>query len=653
MIKTNQSIRLKETAKGLRAVGTNPIRGKATSGVAKASFGSERVKEEAMYGGGSMMGGARNGITTNVLPQSGILYDTMLNNLIGENEMTNVRFYRDIYHYDAVAGSMVDMMSNMPFSDFTLLGSKDERLEVYEAAISQLDFKTFLPEATVDYLVTGMHTSTLVYNSDQKSFVDYIPWRMEDCRVFHHPLRGVDPVIKVRPPEYYRELLDGEVGERVKSEMSAKMIDAFSSDMIKLNPLNTLYLPRRTYTYSQHGTSIYRRILPLYFLEKTLYRGTLVEFMRRQRALLHVAVGDDIWEASPEEIQAVVALFMEGDMDPLGAVIGTRAGININEVRQPGDFLKYLDIIDQTSALKMKALGIGEGFLSGDASYASQEVNLTVFTENLRGFRDMITWKIFMSKLFPLIASLNDFRKDSKDKSNAAQRRAEHAAMRWQREMAGSKYNIDLQHKLNDSTKWDIPTVHWSKPLRPQADQQTLDMLGLLKEKGLPIPLTMFAAAGGLSMDNLLRDMKEDEEYKKKIKQITGKTPEELAAEAQALGMGGEMGLMGTAGDTGMGGRDDDGMGDARRDRIDEEAALRHLLKRGRRPLLSREFAHEYTGVTRTGKTKHIYRQNIERDRQFDNLVKAVKNVADPNNYSKALASAMERLGGIPNIYTE
>lgn len=657
MIKSSQSIRLHSTSKGLRAVGANPVFAKQRS-VVQGAFGSEREearhREEASFGGMNM-GGGGNGVTTNVFPQSGILYDTMLNNLIGENEMTNVRFYRDIYHYDAVAGSMVDLMSNMPFSDFQLLGSNDKRLETYEAAISQLDFKTFFPEATVDYLVTGMHTSTLVYNSSLKSFVDYIPWRMEDCRVMSHPLRNVDPKIKVRTPAQYRELINGEMGQRMRSEMSAKMLEAFSSDMIELNPLNTLYLPRRTYTYSQHGTSIYRRILPLYFLEKTLYRGTLVEFMRRQRALLHIQAGSPDWEASPEEIQAIVSLFMQGDMDPLGAVIGTRQDISINEVRQPADFLKYLDIIEQTSSLKMKALGIGEGFLSGDTSYASQEVNLTVFTENLRGFRDMITWKVFMSKLFPLIASLNDFRKDAGSKSSTKERKAEHAAMRYMREMAyhretaGHKYNIDMQHKLNDATKWDIPTVHWTKPLRPMADQQQLDMLGLLKEKGLPIPLTMFAAAGGLNMDNLLRDMREDQEVAKKIKEITGKTPDEIAQESQALGMGGDMGMMGG---TGMGGMDDDGMGDPRSERLSEEAMVRHLLKRRRRPLLSREFAHEITATTRTGKPKSVVRQTVERNRQFDSMIKAVKSVSDPHRYSTVLSSALDRCGGsLPDVY--
>lgn len=640
MIKANQRIRINGSAGSLRATATNPIPHQRRS-VAQAAFGKDMQTEQAMFGGGSMFGAARNGVTTNYLPQSGILYDTMLNNLIGENEMTNVRFYRDIYHYDAVAGSMVDLMSNMPFSDFQLLGCSDERLETYDRAIARLDFKTYLPEATVDYLVTGMNISTLVYNSQQKAFVDYIPWRMEDCRIHHTPMRNVDPIIEARPPDYYREFMRNDRTEfrKIRADLNSKMVEAFTSEMITLDPLNTIYLPRRTYTYSQHGTSIYRRILPLYFLEKTLYRGTLVEAMRRQRALLHLQMGDDIWEPSPEEMQAIVAMFMEADMDPLGAVVGTRQGVQPSELRQGGDFWKYLDIIDATSALKMRALGIGESFLSSDATYASQEVGLTVFTENIRGFREHITWRIFMTKLFPLIASLNGFLKEDGKKSTGIQSKAEHAS--------AGKFNIALQHKINDSYKYDLPTLHWSKPLRPAADQQTLDMLGTLKDKGLPIPLTMFAAAGGLNMDNLIRDLREDEEVKKKIKKITGKTPEEIAQESMGLGAGG----MGGFGDTGMGGAGDNGMSDSRSDRLAEESLLRTLLHRRKVPMLSREFETEYSGQTRTGQKRHIFRQNIERDRQYDQLAKAIKSVSDPHRYSTVVADAAKRMGGLPDLY--
>jgi hypothetical protein len=617
MIRTNQKIRTVQTASGLRAMPTNPNGPGRRSGMVARASGKE--VETANFGGGSMYGQARNGTVTNALPQSGILYDTMLNNLIGENEMTNVRFYRDIYHYDAVGGSTVDLMSNMPFSDFQLLGCDDDRLDVYNTAISRLDMKTYLPEATIDYLVTGMNVATLVYNASLKAFVDYIPWRMEDCRIHQTPFRNIDPVIEARPPDYYKEFLtrDSESFRRLRAELNPKLLEAFKSEMIELDPLTTIFLPRKTYTYSQHGTSLYRRILPLYFLEKTLYRGTLVETMRRQRALLHLQMGDDIWEPTPEEMQAVVALFMEADMDPLGAVVGTRQGVQLNEARQGGDFWKYTDIIDATGALKLRGLGISETFLSADANYATAETGLTVFTENIRGYRDNTTHRVFYTKLFPLIASMNEFYKDDGKPTNKKGKSAEKAA-------AGS-YNISLQHRMNDSHKYDMPIVHWSKSLRPQADQQTLDVLGTLKDKGLPIPLTMFAAAGGINIDNLIRDLKEDEDVKKRIKEITGKDPDQ---------MGGD----------GGGPVDDGGMSL-------EESVLRTVLKHRRRPLLSREFATEYHGTTPTGKKKYIYRQNVERDRQYDIVAKALKNISDPHHYSSVLDKAQRRMGGLPSPY--
>lgn len=660
MIRSSQKVRAINTAGGLRAMASNPNVQRRSGSFASALSG--RAEEVANFGGGSMYGQARNGTVTNALPQSGILYDTLLNNLIGENEMTNVRFYRDIYHYDAVGGSTVDLMSNMPFSDFQLLGCDDKRLDVYNEAIARLDMKTYLPEATIDYLVTGLNCATLVYNSKLKAFVDYIPWRMEDCRIHNTPFRNVDPVIEVRPPDHYKAFLssDSEQFRRLKQELNPKLLQAFDAETIKLDPLTTIFLPRKTYTYSQHGTSLYRRILPLYFLEKTLYRGTLVETMRRQRALLHLQMGDDIWEPTPEEMQAIVALFMEADMDPLGAVVGTRQGVQLNEARQGGDFWKYTDIIDATSALKLRALGISETFLSADANYATAETGLTVFTENIRGYRDNVTHKIFYTKLLPLIASMNEFYKDAKgnelDRSGAKKEKdkekelsmllARYEASRRRREMgsAGS-YNISLQHRMNDNHNFDLPTIHWSKSLRPAADQQTLEILGTLKDKGLPIPLTMLAAAGGMNIDNLIRDLQEDEEIKAKIKQITGKDPDQMAQGEDGEGLGDAMAQFGNdGGGNGMGNTEASLMADV----------IRTVSKRRRRALLSRNFdSTEYQGTTRTGKPRYIYRQNVERDRQYDNLAKAIKNMSDPHNYQTVLSKAVRRMGGLPSMYGE
>jgi hypothetical protein len=607
----NKQVRIIEQAGRQRAILSNPIRQRTVG--AKA-----RTEQANITSGGTMFGSGRNGMVVDVLPQGGVLWDTMLGNLIGENELASMRFYRDIYHHDPVAGSMVDLMSSMPFSDFNLIGCKDEKtLAVYEQAIEQLNIKSVMPEISIDYMVTGAHVSTLIYNAKLHRFIDMTPWRNEDCTVDLVPMLSVDPSIKVNPSRDFQHYMMRDRGPEVlrKNGVRENSIRSLAMRAIDLDPLTTLWVPRKTFTTDFRGTSIYKRILPIYLIEKTLYRGTLIEAGRRQRALLHVAMGDDTWEPTPEEMQAVTSLFMQADLDPLGPVIATRQGIAPTEMRQGGDFWKYTDIVDTTNSLKMRALGISEAFLSSDSTYAGMDVSLSVFVENLRTYRDMLTYKIFTSKMFTLIGEINKFYKSPNETPVNSFEKADFA----------EGLSVNLQRKMNNSTMYDIPTVHWRKALRPEADTQYLDVLGSLKDKGLPIPLSMLAMSGGINIDALLKDLRDDVKTRKAIDDImkeSGQTPPGQEQEGQP----GEYSSV--------------------------EQQIRHLMGRQKRGVLSREFQTEYSTETPTGKRQYVYRQNIARDKAYDLLAKSVKELAKEGEHgiTKRLQQVKDRLGRIPSI---
>jgi hypothetical protein len=185
-----------------------------------------------------------------------------------------------------------------------------------------------------------------------------------------------------------------------------------------------------------------------------------------------------------------------------------------------GDFWKYTDITEVTTSMKLRALGISESFLSGEATYASMEVSLSVFVENLRAYRNMVTQKVFYNKLFPLLAYSNGFMK-----KNAKAKKSETAAFG----------EMTLKHNLNDATMLDMPVVHWQKALRPEADQAYLEVLGTLKEHGVPVGIATWAAAGGMTTEQLIKELKADEELKKQIKKITGVTPGENNEDGDAF----------------------------------------------------------------------------------------------------------------------
>jgi intein/homing endonuclease len=290
-----------------------------------------------------------------------------------EQKKLITRLYRDIYYNDPIGGSSVDLMSSLPFSDITIGGVSDDKAsQAFNETMERLNCKTLCPHLTVDHLVDGAFIGSLLFNKSTKKFFDIMPHRLDNCKIDSLPMFGQDPIITAAIPEETRTLFGGD-SKRIQSlreRLGEDVMSLLSQDALELDPLSTIYIPRKPFTTSE-GVSWFRRILPIYLIEKNLFRGTLIESARRQRGILHVSLGDgEEWEPTVADMEFMTELFMNADSDPLGAVIATRLGVATEEIRQGGDFWKVTDIWDSTAQFKLRALGISESFLSGDANYA-------------------------------------------------------------------------------------------------------------------------------------------------------------------------------------------------------------------------------------------------------------------------------------------
>jgi hypothetical protein len=370
-------------------------------------------------------------------------------------------------------------------------------------------------------------------------------------------------------------------------------------------------MARKTFTYDSKGTSLFKRLLPIYFLEKTLYKGTVVEAGRRQRSLLHLAVGDDTWEPTVDELQAIVGLFQQADLDPLGAIIATRAGVNPNEMRQGGDFWKWTDIIDVLGPAKLRALGVSDSFMSGDATYNNAEAGLSVFMENQQGHRERSTYCVLYNKIFPLIAAVNDFRHTNQEKAKKD-------------ETVGS--SSKLMKQLNNTTKWDMPVVNWKKSLGRDTDSTFMDVLDKLGQKNIPVPLRMYAVAAGVDLESLEDDLVKEKILKAKWAKIVG-NPDQ----------GGE------------GGEDSGG------DQGATSEFSSYFGGRKRHALLGRDFGveGEIVGITKTGKHQYIHNQKLASEQANVKISKAIQKInSDPRVHRDNLKKVQAALGHIPDLYT-
>jgi hypothetical protein len=558
-------------------------------------------RQETAYFNTGMTGNAQNSTSLTAFGSQQV--STYLSGIFPEQEDSLFTYYRDIYSFDPVAGCAVDLISTLPFSDWTLSGAKDEILQKFNSSLDQLNLKIMLPEISLDYLVLGAFVGSLVFNRGTKEFTEIITHPRDQCKVQATPFHGVDPFIEVRSDPELRKFLnsDDPRAQQLRGRVNSRFLDAMKAPKFNLDPLTTLWLPRKTYTNST-GTSYYRRLLPFYFLEKLLFRGTLTEAAKRQRSMLHLQAGDEIWEPTPEDLNALVALFQQAELDPLGAIVATRNAVNPSEIRQGGDFWKWTDLMNDTTAAKLRALGISEAFLSGETNFATSEVALTVFLENLKSFRQMLTYRLFTNKLFPLISVINGFvRGDDK------------------KVLADLEENITdrnrIQTKLSDTTKLIIPKMNWHKNLEPKTDSSYLDVLTQLQEKGIPIPLRVMAAAGGLTLDSLIQDLTEEKDQVARLKKLA---PSE----------GGE------------GGDDFENV---------ESSTLREVTSRAlrRKEWLSRDYgeAMEVRGRTKTGQPKYLFDQKAANEEINKVIAKALKHLSDPTHYKRQAKEIARHLG--------
>jgi hypothetical protein len=628
------------------------------------------AKEEAfIYGGAAGLGLGFNAGNSSLQVTSGGFIPQMglLSGLIPQNEQVLRKFYRDIYYYDAVGGSAADMLSTFPYSEYTLTGVEQNRIDKYTESMVRLNIRQLMPQVTLGFLVDGEYCSSLIFNQRDKVFIDLINYPVDDCRVEHTAFMGLDPTITVKTNEMLRKFITSQSRQAraMRQMLPPSLLQVLQEPAFELDPLTALYVARRTIPGAE-PISWLKRMLPVYLIERTLYRGTLVEAQRRQRSMLHIAMGDDLHEFTPEEMAETVNQFQMGDQDPLGAIIGTRNNVQVQEVRQGGDFWKWTDNIDTLTPFKLRALGISEAFLSGDSTYSNVETGMSVFMENTDTLRSNMTYEILTNKIFPIVAVANDFFKPGKQVDTESRKR--------------------MQFQLSNHHDLDIPTVRWHKRLEVKPEESMMELLTSLSEKGFPIPLRMWAAAAKVDLNTLYQDLEQDKLIKEKLAKLSG-LPEDQIGVAQPGdpdSVGGADG--GGGGDWGGGADGDDDSSSSFDDDDDDEdttpkktkpadmssgagfggtdekeearmlmAALTAAGRLKKVPLLARQFErdNEVSARTKTGKRKAIpqHMQKAARDKLNHSIVKAMVALQDPDKRREVLRRVKAMNGGrVPKL---
>ncbi len=457
-----------------------------------------------------------SGVSTNSYNLGTNFQTEMLEGFVDDASEEVIRnLYNEIYYYDGVSGPAADIKSTLPWSSYSLMGTTDQSiLDSCNQCLQELDIENLMKKLSVNYLIQGITVGSLIFNQQRGIFSDLILHDINSLDITPIPLVGYDPKIDLKVTPEFKKFLrsaderDKEAFKEISPELVTKML---KGTKVPLEPISTLFLCK-TYIPNSPYMSYFTRILPIWLIEKALMRGTIIGAWKRQRSILHVTAGNEEWEPTDEQLEAITQLFISADQDPQGAVVVTRQGISSEEVRDGANFWKVSDESDIFANAKMRALGMNEGLLSGDSSYNNTEQAITILLEDLLNFREQMTGDVIYNKIFLTLAKYHGW----KERTQAELKHN----IRLDSKSGKTKTNIYSYKNIAYAGEYIIPTINWHKELSNDADDTYFERLGALEEKGVPIPISMYAAAAGVNIDDVVESMEHDINVRTKLKKF-------------------------------------------------------------------------------------------------------------------------------------
>lgn len=183
----------------------------------------------------------------------------------------------------------------------------------------------------------------------------------------------------------------------------------------------------------------------------------------------------------------------------------------------PSDLWSHSSETESFTQAKLRAMGVSDSFLSGDATYTNQENTIGLMLESLRVQRAELTKAIILDKVFLSLAKYHNFRKRTEaevahniryDVQSSKAKRNE----KWLRyaQLTGSR-------NMAEMSVYVIPDVKWAKDLKPIGSSSELSLMKDLNDSGIPVPAAVLAASAGVDIDTLVSSYENDIEIRKKI----------------------------------------------------------------------------------------------------------------------------------------
>ena len=169
------------------------------------------------------------------------------------------QLWRLIYLRDAIVGPAVDLYSSLPYSECRLTGIEDPAiLRKYQDTMERLDIITMMPDLVREFLTIGRFCASLVFDSKEGIFTDWTVHDPDFLRIEPIPIRGFDTKLDLVASPAMKNFLHSQDDRdiAVREQLPDHYFEQFEQHgTYKLDPLNTLFVARRSSPYDYVGTS--------------------------------------------------------------------------------------------------------------------------------------------------------------------------------------------------------------------------------------------------------------------------------------------------------------------------------------------------------------------------------------------------------------
>lgn len=288
-------------------------------------------------------------------------------------------YWRLFHKFDPIFGTAMDMYSEMLVSDFDLDVKETKDSDINDTVMfmcEKTQFQERFRQMIVQYMVIGDVVPHTYFDEDLGIWT-YIALHNPDyIDIKDSPIINMEPIINFVPDSNLIGIMSDrspesmELKRNLPSEFVSRIL---AGQPIRLKSSNCSYIARKLNPYDERGTSIASRLWRIWMVEDAVYASTIATYRRNASPIKVLKLGDAAtgWIPDPSTEVDLLSMLNRCETDPSSWLI-YHYGIQFEAWGTTERAINIKSENDTIEKIKLVALGLSKGFMTGEVSFACQ-----------------------------------------------------------------------------------------------------------------------------------------------------------------------------------------------------------------------------------------------------------------------------------------